>query len=193
MSVLETHRRPVSASARANAAISAEATAEASSRREVPSVALPLAMGMWLWLTAWVSRLLVPLLGQSLIGGPQPVLELLVQGHVFAIVALVAVIGVGWAGLRTSADEPVQLAPFAAATVGGLGGWFVGQTVLFGSLLALPGATAAVLVASHAVEAVMLGSLIASLARRPVLAMGLGVGAQAAVLGLAWLALTLAS
>ncbi len=180
--------RPLHAGASSVAADTFEFV-EAPSSREVPSIALVLAAGAWLWLTAWVSRLLVPLFGHSLLDDSLSVVDLLVQGHAFALVALGTLLTIGLTRPRAEADEPVRARPFLAATIGGLAAWAFAQGFWFEPVSAT---ALGVLAASHTVEAVMLGSMIGSLARKPVVAMVLGATFQFAVLGLATLALFLA-
>lgn len=167
----------------AEAALGAETVAPAP--QTVNGLALCFASGMWLWLTAWVGRLLVPLLGLSFVGAGSDVLEHWVQGHAFALVALVVVMGVGVLQPTTSASDAVRPAPFLAAAGGGWLAWMVAQALWFPPLTA--GAWVAIGLA-RTVEVVMLGSMFASLARRPGVALALGAGFQLAVLALARLA-----
>ncbi|MEM6927390.1 MAG: hypothetical protein AAF602_10695 [Myxococcota bacterium] len=156
---------------------------------EVPDIALVFAMGMWLWLTAWVSRLLVPLFGLSLWSEGPWVLDLWVEGHAFALAAAALVLGVGVVRPRVSADVRVSRGSFLAAALGGFGAWVIVQGLLFEPIATLEGALAGPILASHVVEAVMLGSLFASVARRPGAAFALGAGFQLVVLGITSLGL----
>ncbi|MEO0600105.1 MAG: hypothetical protein AAF211_01645 [Myxococcota bacterium] len=187
MSVLEQSRRPSPRSVSSESA-AAEVGASAAPR-EVPDIALVFAIGMWLWLTAWVSRLLVPLFGLSLWSEGPWVLDLWVEGHAFALASAALVLGVGVTRPRVSADVPVSRGRFLAATVGGFGAWALVQGLLFEPIVTLPWSVAGPILASHVVEAVMLGSLFASVARRPAAAFALGAGFQLAVLGITSLGL----
>lgn len=192
MSLLEQTARPAAATA-ARAAAAQSTTVEAPpDPQEVPAIALVLATGMWMWLTGWVGRLLVPLFGLTLFEGPLSVLELWVQGHAYGLVALTTLAGLFAVSPRVSAGTPVRTVPFLAAALGGMGAWALGQSLWFDPLVALPLSVVLPLAVSHAVEAVMLGSLFASLSRRPLVALALGAGFQLAVLALARIGLSLA-
>ena len=145
---------------------------------------------MWLSLTVWVSRLLVPLLSASVLvpPGTPSVLEQWVQGHAFALVALVLVLGVARTQPTVDATRDIPVRAFAAAAVGGLVAWAAAQALWFPSL-SLMGWVAASL--PHGLEVVMLGSVFAALVRRPLPALALGAGFQLAVMAVAALGLGL--